>query len=121
MSFPWPEAGTRIEDVATPMPVIDGAGVVSATVARTTSCGSERPTIRPIFPEFAPAAQTTVAVRIGPRSVRTALTRPAVSSIPSTAVWVRIFAPDRSADRAMASVAVFGSAWPSLGVYMPPM
>ena len=64
----------------------------------------------------APAAQSTVEVRMVPCSVTTADTRPPVVSTPRTAQPVRTPPPRRATARAKAGDALCGSARPSVGV-----
>lgn len=68
----------------------------------------------------APAAYTTVGVRISPCSVTTLPTAPARVVTPCTAHSRRRLAPWDTAARANASVVFSGSAWSSPGVCMPP-
>src|SRR2546422_5837396 len=110
---------------ATPGPqtaqaVTGRVGVVSATVPRTQRCGRSRPSVRASRADHAPAAHTTVGVRISPCSVTTPLTAPARVLTPCTAHSRCTLAPCARAARANASVAFSGSAWPSPGVCMPP-
>src|SRR5438552_538094 len=97
-----------------------GTGVVRATVPRTQRCGRSRPRVRASLADHAPAAHTTVGVRISPCSVMTPLTAPARVLTPWTAHSRWRLAPYATAARANASVVFSGSAWPSPGVCMPP-
>src|SRR5438874_16261 len=97
-----------------------GTGVVRATVPRTQRCGRSRPRVRASRADHAPAAHTTVGVRISPCSVMTPLTAPARVLTPWTAHSRWRLAPYATAARANASVVFSGSAWPSPGVCMPP-
>ena len=99
---------------------IFSAGAVRATVPRTFNCGTEMPIDRQNNDVHAPAAQSTTEVLIGPCSVTTEETVPAVDSMPRTAQDVSIVAPARTAALAMAGVVLCGSARPSLAVYMAP-
>ena len=91
-------------------------GPSRATVPRIFSCGKSTPRLPAKSRDQAPPASTTLAQRIGPCSVTTPLTRPPAVSIPRTAQLVRMCAPARAAARAIAGVALVGSARPSVDV-----
>ena len=78
------------------------------------------PSARQKTEDQAPAAHSTVDVRIVPCSVTTPDTRPALRSSPRTAQEVSIVAPFAPAARAIAGAALCGSARPSLWVYSAP-
>ena len=69
----------------------------------------------------APPASTTARHAIGPCSVRTALTWPALVSMERAAQCSWMLAPSASAARASAGTARLGSARASLGVNMAPL
>jgi hypothetical protein len=78
--------------------------------------GNRRPIVRPRKLEWDPAAQTIASARSSPASVATPVTRPLWVRIELTAQYSRRSAPASRAPLAKPSVAVSGSAWPSLGV-----
>ena len=84
----YPRSRIRVQTVG---PVSTGA--VRSTLESTFSCGRFTPRAPQKRLLQAPPARMTVAHLMLPRSVTTALTRPALNSNPRTAQWVSTLAP----------------------------
>ena len=74
-----------------------GTGSVTRTCRRSGVTGRSTPAQEPISADQAPAAQTTVSVRMVPASVRTPTTRPSRTSMPVAAQCGSSVAPARRA------------------------
>src|SRR5262245_55063368 len=109
----------RVAKPSGPVAYSDVSGALSTGEVRNTderkvSCGNRRPRLSQKRRDQAPPASTAALQGIRPFSVITAEMRPPDVSIPRAAQFCITRPPDRCTARAIAGVALDGSARPSL-------
>ena len=99
------------------MPIL----LVTSHMCSAPCRGMSTPALRPSCLDHIPAAHTTTSHSMSPRSVDTPVTAPVFCATPVTCTFSTIRAPPISAPRATDIAALAGIAWPSSGMYIPPL